>query len=323
MKQFFICLFSLSYLLSLHTQTTTTFESFDLASDSFLDGSDNSGGFSEGNIFLPNTYDFEYNFWSGWAISSGTDTLTAGFTNQYSAIAGSGYDNSNTYAVTYASPASNLILTGDANGGTVAGFYVTNSTYAYLSMLNGDGFAKKFGGETGDDADFFLLTIKKYLNGNLSTDSIDFYLADYRFEDNTQDYIVKEWTYIDVSTLGDADSLQFSVTSSDVGQYGINTPAYFCLDQITTLDRTTPVKNYLQDVAIEVFPNPASEGLTIHWPENKPGQLTLSNGQGQILESGQVRSGNNFFDLKEFPSGFYTLVIRTEDGWTSRRLAVQ
>lgn len=325
MKQFFICLLALAAVVTSSAQTTATFESFDLAPESFLNDSGDDGGFTEGNIFLPNSYTVtpDYSFWSGWAISNTTDTLTPGPTNQYSAITGSGYNGSETYAVTFASPESRLLLTEAAAGGTVEGMYVTNSTYAYLSMLNGDSFTKKFGGETGDDPDYLLLTIKKYLNGSLSTDSVDFYLADYRFEDNTQDYLVKEWSYIDLAGLGDADSLQFTMSGSDVGQYGLNTPAYFCLDNLTTLDRTTPVKDYLINVAVKVFPNPTANWITIQWPEATTGNLSLLNSQGQIVKRGLLLSGDNQFDLQQLAKGHYALRIQTEKGWTSRSLIKQ
>lgn len=74
-------------------------------------------------------------------------------------------------------------------------------------MLEGDGFVKKFGGEFGDDFDFFFLIIKKYFGGELSIDSVNFYLVDYWFEDNSQDYIVEEWIYVDLSIFGNVDSL--------------------------------------------------------------------------------------------------------------------
>ena len=65
----------------------------------------------------------------------------------------------------------------------------------------------------------------------LGTDSVDFYLADYRFADNSEDYIVKDWTFVSLEALGDVDSLLFSLTSTDNdSMFGMNTPAYFCMD---------------------------------------------------------------------------------------------
>lgn len=320
MKKLSFYLITLLLVSALGAQTTATFENLELSANSFLDGSDGSGGFSDGHIFLPNTYDFNYAFWSGWAISNTTDTLTAGFTNQYSAITGSGYAGSATYAVTFASPAVSMHLTGEAQGGSLAGLWVTNSTYTYLSMLNGDSFAKKFGGETGDDPDFYLLTIKKYLNGELAPDSINFYLADYRFADNSQDYLIKAWTYVDLSALGNADSLQFSVSSSDVGQFGINTPAYFCVDNITTLDAPSALRNHRPEWSVRVFPNPFAEQVTISWQEAGAALAHLYNVQGQALQQQLLYPGNNRLDLGELPGGSYLLRIETADGWTSKQL---
>ncbi|MCB0629009.1 MAG: DUF4465 domain-containing protein [Saprospiraceae bacterium] len=315
----FCALFSTAALMA---QTTATFENFDIAAESFLNDSDGSGGFSDGNIFLPNTYvdDPSFPYWTGWVISNTTDTLTAGFTNQYSAITGGGYDGSATYAITYASPATTMQLTGDAQGGGVAGMYITNSTYAYLSMRDGDSFTKKFGGETGDDPDYFLLTIKKYLNGELGPDSVNVYLADYRFEDNSQDYILDDWTFVDLTPLGDLDSLQFSMSGSDVGQYGLNTPAYVCVDNITTLDRPTSVRAYLPDLAIRIYPNPTANLVNIDWREDGPAQGGLFDFNGMLVSQQSIVTGIQQIDLQHLPNGTYILKVQTPKGFISRRL---
>ena len=61
---------------------------------------------------------------------------------------------------------------------------------------------------------------------------VEFALADYRFEDSASDYIVDQWTRVDLSSLVGARKLQFGLESSDVGEFGMNTPAYFALDQV-------------------------------------------------------------------------------------------
>ena len=89
------------------------------------------------------------------------------------------------------------------------GVYLTNTTYAYFSMLNGDAFAKQFGGASGDDPDWFLLSILAFDAGGAETGSLDFYLADFRSADNDLDYILDAWTYLDLSALGPVKSLRF------------------------------------------------------------------------------------------------------------------
>lgn len=301
-------------------QTTADFENYDLEPGDALNGSSGSGGFQSGNLFLPNSYNPDFNAWSGWAISATTDVTTPGFMNDLSAITGSGY-NSTAYAVSFASPQSVIELEGAAAGGAVEGMYVTNGTYPYLSMLEGDGFAKKFGGESGDDPDFFLLTIKKYLGGELSTDSINFYLADYRFEDNSQDYIVDEWTYVDLSPLGNADSLQFTMSSTDNGMFGMNTPAYFCIDDLTTLDMPVSTRQAaLPPESLEVFPNPATATWYADWSLPAKATATLTSINGQVLQSFQLRPGTNAIEALTLPAGIYLLHLQTPEGFLAQKL---
>ncbi|MEZ4843608.1 MAG: DUF4465 domain-containing protein [Bacteroidia bacterium] len=191
--------------------------------DTFWNGADSSGGFLSGKAFFKNNYNHSWGIWSGFALSNTTDTLTADFTNQYSAIAGHDANFTTNYAV-ISEEATVVLLQPEM----VEGVLVTNGTYPYLSMKNGDGFAKKFGGATGDDPDYFRIVATGFHN-NDSTKTT-FYLADYRSKDNAGDYIVKDWQYMDLSSLGVVDSIRFSFESSDAGQFGINTPKFFCMD---------------------------------------------------------------------------------------------
>ena len=170
---------------------------------------------------------------SGWTYSNQTDTTTAGYTNQYSALTGGGVNGSANYGVSF--ELSEITFSAPSQ---VLSTYVTNTTYAGLSMQQGDDFAKKFGGATGNDADFFMLTITGLNGAGSSIGSVDVYLADFRFADNSQDYILNQWKLVDLSSLGTVSALKFSLSSSDVGSYGIKTPAYFALDNLAV---TTPV----------------------------------------------------------------------------------
>ncbi len=211
-----------------------------LAAESFNNGADASGGFRSGpvdstQVQLNNTFDPMFGSWGGWAISNQTDNTSPGFSNQYSAITGGGARNSATYAVASAFPgdtAPTISMEAPQAGQSFESLMVTNTAYAALSMANGDAFAKKFGGESGDDPDFFLLTIEGRDEDGESVGVVEFYLADFRFGGNSQDYIVDEWTAVDVSSLATASRLEFSLTSSDVGEFGMNTPAYFAVDDV-------------------------------------------------------------------------------------------
>jgi hypothetical protein len=149
---------------------------------------------------------------------------------------GAGAGGSNNYAIAYNFSPGDAVITFPTNTHPTS-IAITNTTYAAISMRDGDGpggFGKKFGGPTGNDPDFFRLTILGRDSANASTGSVVFYLADYRFTDNAQDYIVSQWTTVDLSSLGTSTrSLQFNLESSDNDpNFGMNTPAYFAVDNV-------------------------------------------------------------------------------------------
>ena len=90
-----------------------------------------------------------------------------------------------------------------------------------------------FGGASGDDADWLTVTFTGYDAGDAVTGATTFYLADYRFVNNALDYVVDDWTTVDLTGLGGAvKSIRITLDSSDVGMFGINTPTYLAIDNI-------------------------------------------------------------------------------------------
>ncbi len=263
------CIVAVFLLLATRIPASSTFDSLPFASGDFENGPNMTGSsvtandpfgpgtgslvtktstFTSGSASFGNTYNqkydgadgtgnFEFDYWSGWSYSRTTDTTTPGAANQYSAIPGSGVSGSSTYAVGFGSSSRGVSYASDFDFSGGKGVFVTNTTYTYLSMLNGDaanggGPAKKFGGATGDDADFLMLTITGS-NGGSQTGSVDFYLADYRFVDNSNDYLVNTWSFVDLSSLGTVDELSFSLSSSDNHpSFGMNTPDYVAIDNL-------------------------------------------------------------------------------------------
>ncbi|MCF8244376.1 MAG: DUF4465 domain-containing protein [Saprospiraceae bacterium] len=303
------------FTIKLAAQTVADFENFNLSVGSYINDAGSSHVFQSGNIELPNSYvdDPNFPYWSGWAISAATDVTTPGFQNEFSAITGGGVNGSNTYSVSYIFGSGVMNLTGNAVGGVVQGLYLTNNTYAYLSMLEGDGFAKRFGGENGNDPDFFKVTIRKYLNGQIGSDSVEFYLADYRFTDNSQDYIVNNWTWVDLTPLGNVDYLEFTVASSDVSTSGINTPTYLCVDDVTTTDMPSATKGLVEAVKIKAWPNPVSSFLKISWEATEPATIWLSNIYGETLLRKSLLANDTELDVSDLTQGVFTLHVAHGD----------
>ncbi len=219
--------------------TLVTFEDLPLPSESYWDGSNESGGFLTGQVYFVNNYDPNYMSWDGFVYANLTDANASGWESQYNAIPGQGQGDSATYAVAYVGwqEPPTLAL---PEPQTVAGIYVVNNNYAYYDMLYGGLFSKKFGGQNGDDEDWFKLTITGLDTLGQVTGTVDFYLADFRFTNNEEDYIVNAWTFIDLTIMGEVETLQFTLNSSDTGMFGMNTPGYFCLD--TLIAASTPTE---------------------------------------------------------------------------------
>ena len=228
-----VCVF-VGMVDAVSASTVADFEDLALASESFYNGSDEAGGFTSGGAFFNNTFtDFGGGFtgWTGWSYSNVADNTTPGFGNQYSAIPGSGAGGSENYGVAFAFDPGDSTINLPASQ-FADSMRITNTTYAYLAMRDGSPFSKVFGGPSGDDHDFFLLTITGLNSLDAPIGTVDFYLADYRFDDNSLDFLIDSWTKVDLTSLEGASTLSFGLTSSDVGQFGMNTPAYFAIDNL-------------------------------------------------------------------------------------------
>jgi hypothetical protein len=222
MRKFLVSFLSLFFLTTaVASAGVSTFEDLTLDAESYWNGSDGSGGFSSSGANFNNNYSADWGSWDGFSYSNITDTTTDGLDGQYNAIASGGAGDSNNYAVGYYSSfAANPPTVTLPAAQVVNGAYFTNNNYAYYSMLNGDQFAKKF-----EEGDWFKLTVTGKDASGGETGKIDFYLA------NGRD-ILNTWTWVDLRGLGSVKSLELTLTSSDTGAWGMNTPAYFAMDSL-------------------------------------------------------------------------------------------
>jgi hypothetical protein len=301
---------------AMKAQTVATFETLTLATaDTYYVNYSSPGadvGFNDGLAHFPCIFDtsFGFSFLSrGFVFSNKTDSVTSGFTNQYSAKAARGYGGSAKYAVSYGTQ-NNILLTGPAIGNPVNGFYLTNNTYAFNSMRDGDGFAKKFGGTTGNDPDWFKIVVRGYAGDTLKPDSVEFYLADYRFVHNDSDYIVRTWQWVNLLPLGNVDSLQLNLNSSDNGSFGMNTPAYFCIDNLVTDEANgVSVNTTLQPLVAKVYPNPAKDMLYIDVAANAGQDITITDMAGHVLNSFNSSASHIEVNTSSLPAGMYMLQL--------------
>ena len=172
-------------------------------------------------------FDHYYSSWGfggGFIYTNKTDTKTPGYTNN-SAITGTG-KYGKVYLTSYVNSfAPSKIVNLNPDLYKFKGMWVTNSTYAYLSIKDGDSMAKKFVA-----GDWFKLTITGYTSSKAEIGNIDFYLADFR---DGKSININTWQWVDLSSLNNASYIEFSMASTDNNTSGMLTPSYFCLDGIT------------------------------------------------------------------------------------------
>lgn len=281
------------------------FESFSLPANSAY-SSTASISFSTSNAVFQHKYDTQFNYWTGgFAYTNKQDSSTAGAGNLYGVKAKFGYNASSMYVV--GQDKSVIKLNSPSN--SVDGFYMTNTTYAYKSMKNGDMFAKKFGGVSGNDPDYLKVTVKGYLNGTMKTDSSVFFLANYTFTNNAQDYLVATWQYVNTSNLGQVDSIKFFMYSSDVSGGFMNTPAFFAIDNFSTSQVVGLEENsVLNDLMI--YPNPFENQIQLKMEgmENKKIKLNIADVYGKNI--GEWNAEEKAIDLSELSPGIYFATFR-------------
>jgi hypothetical protein len=260
-------------------------------------------------------------YWSsGFAYSNMTDSTTAGSGNLYSARPAIGVNGSSNYVISQ--NFTSVKLTGNAEDEILRGVYITNTTYATLSMENGDGFAKKFGGVTGNDPDWFMVTIKGYDNGVMVTDSVDFYLADFRFADNTEDYIVTAWKWVNLQSLGEIDSVSFELNSSDVGSLGMNTPAFFAMDDFNGAVLSTE-DNLALNQEVSIYPNPAENEIFISSNSGNIESVQIIDLSGSVVKNTLNNAFVTRVDVSDLKSGIYFVRFSINGKLQTQRIIVQ
>ena len=186
------------------------------------------GQFTSGGVAFPNTYDNYYGSWSGWAYSNVNDTTTDGWNNQYAAAGRRNPWRLRQSAAVrlrarrhlcrrLARPARTASADDHfarAHRGTQRRHHQYDLRLSFHAQ-----WERLLRQSSSASSDWFTLTISGFdANGNLTgTPSISIW---------PRRRIVNNWTNVNLTSLGnDVKTLQFDLTSSDNGEYGMNTPA--------------------------------------------------------------------------------------------------
>lgn len=71
----------------------------------------------------------------------------------------------------------------------------------------------------------------------------------------------------------------------------------------------------IEDYKLEVFPNPASDRITIKWEAGKMVDIDIFSSVGLKVESCEASGGRMFLDISEWTSGMYFIQVNGEAVW--------
>ncbi len=303
--------------------TTADFEDVELSSQGYWTPAQEGEAqmISKGWIF--SNYYSPY-FWGGFTASNRTDTSQDGLDAQYTAITGGGHNGSSNYAVAYAYGIRTEITAADGLAHTVTGCYVTNNLWAYKHMLYGE-YGLVFGGSDGTTPDYFVLHATGKDSNGTTTGTLDFYLADYRFDNSEDDYILNTWEWFDLSSLGEVASISFSLESTIGNGGGMLTPAYFCMDDFNGTAPGTPqvdqppyIANPVADWVSNLFPDSTSIDLTgVATDDDSPDEnivYSLLTNSNEAAVSAQVYSNTLNITRLTTEESSATLTLRATSG---------
>ncbi|MFA6200291.1 MAG: DUF4465 domain-containing protein [Bacteroidales bacterium] len=206
-------------------------------------------------------------FACGFGLSNLTTNSTS--TSYYESAANMGLEGPdsvylNAYYSDYAGTLEhNIVRMADSSLFKPMGVYVDNSlsTYNY---------------NTSNSLSDYWLTIIAYgydASGSI-TDSSFLYLADKR---NGVNINVKDWTWLDLSNFGECSKVIFKLETNDNSIYGMNPPAYFCLDNFV-IQSSTQIPDVPMNVTTLTASNIGYDSATLNG--------TLYSGTQTIINKG-------------------------------------
>ncbi len=302
---------------------TVTFDTFTLTPNSYYKDT-TSADFSNGGVTFRYGWNTSFGgYWeSGSSYTNKMDTIDGTFNNLYGCIPGTAFSGNN-----YAAVQSGAMVTFSNNTTAVTGFYMTNSTFAWKTIKNGNQFSRKFGDTTGTGSgatipqgqypDWYKILVRGYRGGSMLTDSVEFYLADYRAAGTANDYAIKNWQFVNCSSLGQVDSISFDMKSSDNSFGFMNTPGFFSMDHFT-IQSTVGVEELSVNSNVSLFPNPATQYLILNYESNSLNEITftISDIAGKDLQTnkfaGTIGVNQQHLSVENLESGIYFLELKDQ-----------
>lgn len=187
-------------------------------------------GYETDNLTFEHFYNEEFGYWGGFALTRKFDTDAANglFENQYAVYNASASEGDGAliyYYDSYNEPCD--IVLKDATMLTSVRLNLTTYTYASITDEDINSYARIFA-----DGDY-LKVVFTAMSADEELDSVEYYVVDYR---DGKRFVATNWDIYDLRSLGKGyDAVRVTIETTDVGEYGANTPLYIALDELNFL----------------------------------------------------------------------------------------
>jgi hypothetical protein len=274
-------------------------------------------------------------YWSGFIVGSNGDTgdygslnIAAGdwVSNQWGNMAGGGIRTGSDgsplkdedgktltekgipYLLAYGDPTITLDREYEA-----VGVYLNSHPWPYYDNLYGGAYSRAL----NQEGDYFKVTITGLnVAGEETGTAVEYLLAEYRDGELLQS---TAWEWVDLSPLGKVNSLKFTLTSTDVGDYGMNTAAYFCLDKLQV--RTAGADGIIAPLpaTVQIYPNPVADQLTVAGSAIR--QISVVDLGGRLIYQLQANGQPQLtIPVSQWGKGVYIVRITDATGTVSRKI---
>lgn len=196
--------------------------------DDFVGDADYSYGYESDILKCEYFYNEEFAYWGGFMQSKVKDTDPANglFANQY-AVYNSAAASGDTFLLyyydAYNEPCDIVLKESVA----LQNIKLNLTTYTYASITNEDinTFARAF-----DEGDY-LKVVFTGMSGDEVTGVVECFVVDYR---DGKRYVATNWDGFSLTGLnGGYDRVRVTIETTDVGEWGANTPLYIAMDDLT------------------------------------------------------------------------------------------
>lgn len=175
-------------------------------------------------------YNEEFGYWGGFALTKKFDNNPANglYENQYAVYNTSASHGAGAliyYYDSYNEPC-DIVLKGNH---VLTSVRLNLTTYTYASITNEDinSFARAF-----TDGDYLKVVFTSHKDDK-EIGKVECYVVDYR---DGKQLMATHWDVFDLTSLGkDYNRVSVKIETTDVGEYGANTPLYIALDELSFL----------------------------------------------------------------------------------------